>query len=236
MIELSCRLPRNYPLVPPSLCLRLPTLDNVRQRELSIGLQNFVAKRLLDDSSSGVLIEAIGWIQDNIAIASSENQHAVGECTTETHSLLKQQSLDFSRLWIYSHHIYNKAKRRTILDLAHDLRLTGFCAPGKPGVICVEGCQRDVDDFWQHVRNMQWQRITAVHRENFVATTQSDFDSMHRFESFQEKCFESQGSGGHGTHMDRGQLLQFLLEHNCGDVFQLYFGVGARDGTAPLNS
>lgn len=200
----------------------------MRQRELSAGLQNFVAKRLIEDSASGVLLEAIGWIQDSVTTANSGISRACVDCESETCSF-KQQPQDFSRLWIYSHHIYNKAKRRTILDQARDLNLTGFCAPGKPGVVCVEGRQHDVDEFWQHLRNMQWQRITAVHRENFVATTQSEFDDMRRFKSFKEMCFESQGGAGHGTHMDRGQLLQFLVDHNCGDVFQLYFGVGARD-------
>jgi len=45
---------------------------------------------------------------------------------------------EFSRYWIYSHHIYSKVKRRTLQDLAHQFRLTGFCLPGKPGIICVE--------------------------------------------------------------------------------------------------
>jgi hypothetical protein len=44
----------------------------------------------------------------------------------------------FSRYWIYSHHIYSRAKRRDLQQLALEHRLTGFCHPGKPGVICVE--------------------------------------------------------------------------------------------------
>ena len=43
-----------------------------------------------------------------------------------------------SRYWIYSHHIYSKIKRRNILDMSREYDVTGFCQPGKPGIICVE--------------------------------------------------------------------------------------------------
>ena len=55
----------------------------------------------------------------------------------------------FSRMWIYSHHIYSKEKRKCILEWAKELHLTGFSMPGKPGVICVEGIQENCEDYWQ---------------------------------------------------------------------------------------
>ena len=55
----------------------------------------------------------------------------------------------FTRLWIYSHHIYNKEKRKCILEWAKELDLTGFSMPGKPGVVCVEGIQEHCEDYWQ---------------------------------------------------------------------------------------
>lgn len=41
--------------------------------------------------------------------------------------------LDVSRFWIYSHHIYSTTKRKTIIELAEQLGLSGFSHPGKPG-------------------------------------------------------------------------------------------------------
>lgn len=55
----------------------------------------------------------------------------------------------FSRFWIYSHHIYNKEKRKCILEWAKELGLTGFSMPGKPGVVCIEGPQDSCEDYWQ---------------------------------------------------------------------------------------
>jgi hypothetical protein len=39
-----------------------------------------------------------------------------------------------------------KHGRREILDLANVFRITGFCLPGKPGIICAEGPARDCID------------------------------------------------------------------------------------------
>ena len=36
-----------------------------------------------------------------------------------------------------------QTKRKNILDLASEFCLTGFCQPGKPGIICVEGSARN---------------------------------------------------------------------------------------------
>jgi len=137
---------------------------------------------------------------------------------------------EFSRLWIYSHHIYNREKRRTIIDTARELDLTGFSAPGKPGIICIEGRKSNADNLWQRIRSLQWQRITLTHREDLALST--NMDSLRRFESFQEKCFVSEHSSGHGTHLDRGQLLQFLQQYGCKDVFRFFFGIDGKEGSA----
>jgi hypothetical protein len=39
------------------------------------------------------------------------------------------------RLWIFSHHIYSTRKRKLIRDVTQELKLHGFCRPGKPGNI-----------------------------------------------------------------------------------------------------
>lgn len=44
-----------------------------------------------------------------------------------------------------------QVKRKDILDLSREFDLTGFCLPGKPGIICVEGMSRNTDDWWQKV-------------------------------------------------------------------------------------
>lgn len=67
----------------------------------------------------------------------------------------------FSRAWIYSHHIYSLNKRKNILEWAKDLELDGFSKPGKPGVICVEGTQSNVQEYLTRLKSLNWQRLTV---------------------------------------------------------------------------
>lgn len=182
----------------------------------------------IDSASCGVLNEIIQWIIDNFPCYTDEliRHGETSECAAQQAKGASKE--DFSRLWIYSHHIYNREKRRTIIDTARELDLTGFSAPGKPGIICVEGYKSKADNFWQQIRSLQWQRITLPHREDIPLT--SDINSLRHFESFQEKCFVNpHSSSGHGTHLDRGQLLQFLQQNGCKDVFRFYFGIDGNE-------
>ena len=38
-----------------------------------------------------------------------------------------------------------------MLDLSKQHNLSGFCLPGKPGIICIEGIERSVDAWWIEV-------------------------------------------------------------------------------------
>lgn len=92
------------------------------------------------------VLSAVDWLRDHTHeyLEQDDNNNDDGaKGTTET-----QIGETFTRLWIYSHHIYNKSKRKNILDWAKELQLTGFSMPGKPGVVCVEGLQAACEEFW----------------------------------------------------------------------------------------
>jgi hypothetical protein len=85
-----------------------------------------------------LLLEVVSWLQDRGAEFLTP---PVGELLTPpvtADDVRAAEGEEFCRYWIYSHHIYSKVKRRTLQDLAEQFRLTGFCLPGKPGIICVE--------------------------------------------------------------------------------------------------
>jgi len=211
------------------ICVRSEKLSGTQQHKLNSSLQEFVCKQANDSFSCGALNDIIHWIIENFpsCIDDSFSADKTSNC-----AMLQADKEDFSRLWIYSHHIYNRNKRRMIIDTARQLELTGFSAPGKPGVICVEGNKSNVDKFWQQIRSLQWQHMTVRHREDFASS--ADVDSLRHFLSFEEKCFVNEHSGsGHGSHLDRGQLLQFLQQNGCKDVFWFYFGIdGKQDSSA----
>ena len=48
----------------------------------------------------------------------------------------------------------------TWLWLCSTLDLSGFCQPGKPGIICVEGTTSNCAAWWTVVRNWNWKRLS----------------------------------------------------------------------------
>lgn len=132
-------------------------------------------------------------------------------------------------MWIYSHHIYSKIKRKDILEFSDELNLSGFCMPGKPGIIVIEGHNDDVENFWGRIRRMQWKKLTMKEKEDRDVGANS-VDDFRKFEGFEEKYFEPRQGKGRSAHADRGLLYQFLEERGCGKMFNMYFHVDGKLG------
>uniref|UniRef100_UPI00398F33F4 RWD domain-containing protein 2B n=1 Tax=Pristiophorus japonicus TaxID=55135 RepID=UPI00398F33F4 len=218
---LSCAFPQNYPAVIPEISTRSDALYRTQQVQLNTDLHEFLRENCCGEIC---MLNVIEWIKD----------HAATYMSKETISVEKLQPANrtkdaiCTRLWIYSHHIYNKEKRKNILEWAKELTLTGFSMPGKPGVVCVEGPHSACEEYWARVKRLTWKRILIRHREDATLDiTKVDVDAamqmFRKFTEFEEKIFAVRGNKG--NHMDLGQLYQFLNERECGDIFQLYFGV-----------
>ncbi|XP_028409621.1 RWD domain-containing protein 2B-like [Dendronephthya gigantea] len=127
----------------------------------------------------------------------------------------KSKDEELSRMWLYMHHIYSKTKRKHILDWAHDLKLTGFSLPGKPGVVCIEGNVKDTEDYFSRLRRLNWKKITCRHNEKYI--------SERKFENFKELVFHVHGAGD--DRMNMGEFFQFLLKRELGEMFKILFGI-----------
>mmetsp|Transcript_31953 Transcript_31953/g.80713 ORF Transcript_31953/g.80713 Transcript_31953/m.80713 type:complete len:147 (+) Transcript_31953:119-559(+) len=57
------------------------------------------------------------------------------------------------------HHIKSLTKRKSIVEWARTLRLGGFCKPGFPGVIVVEGEESDVAEYVRLIKSLRWQAM-----------------------------------------------------------------------------
>ena len=117
------------------------------------------------------------------------------------------------------HHIYNKEKRKNIINWASELQLTGFSLPGKPGVVYVEGNIRDVDEYFIRLRRLSWKRMSCVSRESLNKGS----EQARAFNTFEELCFDAHG--GRDYHMDMGKFHVFLKEHKLGHMFAMLFGI-----------
>ncbi|XP_074496466.1 RWD domain-containing protein 2B isoform X2 [Sebastes fasciatus] len=227
-VILSCTYPSEYPSVLPEITVRCAGLSRAQQTQLHTDLNAY----LMGNCQGEVcVLSAVDWAKDNLQLFINKSLSAATASKKETSSPRPQEV--FSRLWIYSHHIYNKTKRKNILEWSKELGLSGFSMPGKPGIVCVEGPHSACEEFWSRVKVLTWKKIMIRHREDIPLDGQGEdsrtvesIDSMRKFTGFEEAMFDPHGN--RGNHMDLGQLYQFLNEKGCCDVFQMYFGIEGR--------
>ncbi|CAF0887568.1 unnamed protein product [Didymodactylos carnosus] len=210
-IELQIEYPLQYPLLSPDVCLRTYFPRDIHQKFHSI-LQEFLTIKTASNNEPYIL-ELLMYIKDSnvfsLIIKNDISPNATEQLTTKQ-----------SRLWIYSHHIYNIEKRRHIVNWANELRLCGFSLPGKPGIIMIEGDDIDVNTFWSRLRSLQWKRLQIKEKEDIEKDDK-------KFDNFEELSFGDNGKG-RDYHMNFGQFYQFLIEKKLENIFSTYFGV---DGT-----
>lgn len=215
-VDLDVRLPHGYPSVPPEITLRTDCLDRATHAALVKEVLDFVGSQ---PSGSLVVGDTVDWIRGNFPrFRTSPVAHEPvvnGQCL-------------FTRLWIVSHHIYNKNKRRLILECGKEGKLTGFCLPGKPGIICFEGPSEECLNAWSTIKNLTWKRIGLKHQEDFEIADGQDVGTFRKFEKFSEIAFNTKQNASREHHMDMGEFAKFLSEHGCENVFEVLFGIEAK--------
>ncbi|XP_019943868.1 RWD domain-containing protein 2B [Paralichthys olivaceus] len=226
-VTLSCAYPSEYPSVLPEITVRCAGLSRAQQTQLHAALNAYLMENCLGEVC---VLSAVDWVKDNLPLFISKSLTAA---TAPKKESSPQAEEVFTRLWIYSHHIYNKTKRKSILEWSKELGLSGFSMPGKPGIVCVEGPQSACEEFWSRVKVLTWKKIMIRHREDIPldrqckdSRTVEGVESLRKFTGFEEAMFDPHGN--RGNHMDLGQLYQFLNEKGCCDVFQIYFGIEGR--------
>ncbi|XP_031751984.1 RWD domain-containing protein 2B isoform X1 [Xenopus tropicalis] len=223
-LGLHCSYPLQYPTVPPEILVRSPSLVRSQQAQLNLDLSNYLKSNCSGDVC---ILSATEWVRDN-AFNYLKDTAPLSEPQTDPGS---PDNATFTRLWIYSHHIYNKVKRKHILEWSKEMELSGFSMPGKPGIVCVEGRRYLCEEFWNRLRKLTWRRIMIRHREDIPlpgapCDISKEIQKMRKFPPLEEKAFDVHGA--RGNHMDLGQLYQFLNEYGCADIFPMYFGIEGR--------
>lgn len=206
--ELCVSLPHDYPEIVPDIFVRNNKQNRDQQRKINADLKNYIQELERDIC----VYSAVTWLQDNGA------QYIVNFVSNDS-GLIKIKNNECARYWIYSHHIYNKTKRREILNLASEYELTGFCLPGKPGVVCIEGLAEDCINWWTFIKSMCWKKIVV----KFVEEETKEVHLFRKFKKFEELGFQTEGN--RGNHMSLGDLVKYLDAHQCPDRFKDIFGL-----------
>lgn len=216
-IQISFQIPQLYPLISnPMVHVRSNELSRKDEESLNKKLQDFISSdHVLGEPC---LLDVIQWTKDNCDSYFSLDSD-IPVCSNHTVP-------EFCRMWLYMHHIYSKTKRRSILAWAEELELTGFCLPGKPGVVCVEGLSESTSEYYHQLRKMNWKSITCRKRETVECAAVKDIKSHCKVQGFCELTFDTHGP--RGNHMSMGQFYQYLEQHQLGYMFKELFGVDGK--------
>ncbi|XP_039263776.2 RWD domain-containing protein 2B-like isoform X1 [Styela clava] len=228
ILRVEFMLPVNYPSEENiSVQVRCQKMSKLQYKDI-----NEEMKKLIDEIGVGDLciFQIIEWLNENTEnyITRESNQSKEAGVETNQSDNVCQQ---FSRYWIYSHHIYSKTKRKNILEWSKELQLTGFSMPGKPGIVCVEGPMNNCEEFWQRMKRQTWKRLSLAHKEDGVLSIDSASSSFQR--KFPDVVAEKDFGvhGGRDYHMDLGQFAAFLKKHDSHEIFSLLFGVEGKEKT-----
>eukprot|EP00039_Didymoeca_costata_P012799 m.186058 g.186058 ORF g.186058 m.186058 type:complete len:154 (+) comp15586_c0_seq7:518-979(+) len=86
------------------------------------------------------------------------------------------------RRLIWSHHIKSTTKRKHIRDWSGELELGGYAKTGYPGIIIVEGDERNCIEFCRRLKNLRWKAllVKGEEREEIGEGTVEDLRKIQR--------------------------------------------------------
>ncbi|XP_041118549.1 RWD domain-containing protein 2B-like [Polyodon spathula] len=214
--------PLDYPKCHPVLSVKCGQLLRDQNKELNRDLREYVCTL---ENGEICMINVLQWFQDYGLKYTQKTEYTNMDETTAKEKINAAKYI-FSRYLIHSHHIYGKDKRRNILEWAGELSLSGFCLPGKPGCICVEGQRADCEEFWSRTRLLNWRKITLRHQEEFQVEGEAEIEKLRCFSKFEEINFDPHTChGGRENIMNKGTFYQFLVAHTCQHIFSYFFNI-----------
>ncbi len=158
--SVAIMLPAAYPSVPAELRASCVELGVAALAELNGALAAVARDAASNDCEC--LLDACTCLQREGGRLLQQQQAAAPSPDERHPSMAKRVAAErgiFGRRMIWFHHIKSTEKRRTIVATARALLLRGFCKPGFPGVVAVEGDDAACDAFVAQIRALRWQAM-----------------------------------------------------------------------------
>jgi hypothetical protein len=127
------------------------------------------------ESIFAVLSRADEWISTDFVDIVESNSHVNTEDAPMSPKC-DNDGLVLGRRLIHSHHIIAQSKRKAIVDLAHQYNLGGYSKIGWPGVIVIEGEERDCIAYVDQIRSMRWQHLVVRGEEQLAVRDQEELE------------------------------------------------------------
>ena len=127
------------------------------------------------ESIFAVLSRADEWISTDFVDIVESNTDDVDDIGI-TPPKCDNDGIVLGRRLIHSHHIIAQSKRKAIVDLAHQYNLGGYSKIGWPGVIVIEGEERDCIAYVDQIRSMRWQHLVVRGEEQLEVRDQEELE------------------------------------------------------------
>jgi hypothetical protein len=213
-VEVFFHLTPTYPCESPQINIRSNELTRHTHDVINEDVKDFLSETI--EPGESCLMQAIQWVVEN-------GGKYFPVCVKQGVGKDECDGSKFCRMWLYMHHIYSKTKRRNILQLAKEYNLSGFCLPGKPGVVCVEGTAHTTTEYYLILRSWNWKSITCRKREVEDIPVGGSIEAFCHIEGFRELSFDTHGH--RSNHMDMGQFRTYLEQHKLEYAFKFLFGI-----------
>ncbi|KAI9166975.1 RWD domain-containing protein 2B [Paramyrothecium foliicola] len=125
------------------------------------------------------------------------------------------------RVWFYFPSISTRSKRDDIINYAPGYGLTGFLLAGKPGILCLEGGSRAVDDYMRFIKTESWGDIPPQHKKVSERYRETVPGGLVRAFADMQEITDMVGER-RGERANRGDMKAFeawLNENGLGEAF-----------------
>ncbi|KAL2802682.1 ubiquitin-conjugating enzyme/RWD-like protein [Aspergillus granulosus] len=207
-IPLHCSDPNTLD-TPPSISYTLRQPDWMSKAELS----KLSASMPTDD-----IFEAFEYIREEGTRFLKSQQQRQSTLLNSTNTDSQTESI--VRVWFYFPSLSTREKRSDMVNHAPDYSLTGFVLAGKPGVLCLEGCSRDIDAYMSFIKTHSWGDIPSHQKK--VSERYRETEAVSRVFGGMEEITDSLGerSGQRANRGDMQALEAWLKGKGLGEAFE----------------
>ncbi|KAK9425691.1 hypothetical protein SUNI508_03052 [Seiridium unicorne] len=124
------------------------------------------------------------------------------------------------RVWFYFPSISTRSKRDDLINHGPSYGLSGFLLAGKPGILCLEGGSRSIDDYMKFIKTDSWGDIPAHHKK--VSERHRETGSISRVFAGMVEITDLLGErrGERANRNDMKAVEAWLDDRGLGDAFK----------------